>query len=136
MSFFGRLLAALIILAALPFHALVPVIQGLNFIDQNIYEMLAGADPLITAYVDAGPLPGLLLLFSTLCLGGALVGVLRGERWAASLILLIAVADAVSVYLANTMGYTELPLSILQIVMLGAGMVLLFLLVRGVTKPV
>ncbi|MEM1379472.1 MAG: hypothetical protein AAGH41_02485 [Pseudomonadota bacterium] len=136
MGFVFRLLAALVILAAIPVHALVPGIIVLGFVDQNYYEMLAGADPLITAYVDAGWMPGGLLALSTVCLIGALIGTLRGERWAASLILLTAVANAVSLYLANTLGFTTLPLSLLQIAGLGAGIVILFFWVRAVTRPV
>jgi len=136
MGFIGRLLAALLILGALPFHGLVPLVQVLSYTNDQLFEMLAGADPLVTAYVDAGFWPAVLLAASTLCLGGALVGVLKGERWAASLVFLAAVADAASLYVANAFGLVPVPLSMMQVAGLGAAMVALFLLVRGVTKPV
>lgn len=136
MSFLGRLIVAILVLGAIPFHGLIPGLQLLGLVDQTRFEMFAGADPLVTAFIDAGTWPAVLLGASTVCLVGALIGVLKGERWAASLVLLTAVADAIAVYLAGNSDFVILPLSILQIIGLGAAMVVLFLLVRGVTKPV
>lgn len=136
MAFLARLVVAIIVLAALLVHALVPGLRILALVNANAYEMVAGADPLVTAYLDAGWPPALLLLGSTLCLAGALVGTLRGERWAATLIILAAIADAVSLYTASTMGVVALPLGPLAIAKLGASMVVLWLMVRGVTRPV
>ncbi|GGY49647.1 hypothetical protein [Parvularcula lutaonensis] len=135
MAFLFRLLVALVILLALPFHAIVPLVKIIGLFDDRVYEMLVGADPLVTAYVDAAWLPALLLLASTVMLAGAIVGVLKGERWAANLVFLTAVADAASIYFANSMGYTDLPFTILHIVGLGAGIVILWMVVRAVTKP-
>lgn len=135
MAFVARLVVALLILAALPAHALVPLVKTIGLFDDRIYEMLVGADPLVTAYVDAAWLPALLLLASSFMLLGAFIGVLRGERWAANLIMLTAVADAVSIYVANQTGYTELPFTMMQIIGLGAGIVVLWALTRTVTKP-
>lgn len=136
MGLFGRLLAALLILAAIPFHGLVPAVKITEITNPYIYSLLSGADPLVTAYVDAGWLPAMALLVATLCLLGSFIGTLMGERWAAHLVMLAAIADAISLYLANTLGYTALGFSILQIAGLGGGMVLLWLFVRAVTKEV
>lgn len=136
MAFIGRFFAALLLLAAIPFHGLVPAVKITELTNPYVYSLLSGADPLVTAYVDAGWLPALVLLASTLLLVAALVGVLKGERWAASLVVLAAVFDALSLYLANTLGYTALDLSWLQVAALGGGMVLLWLIVRSVTKEV
>ena len=136
MAFVFRLVIALVMLAAALVHALVPGLTIAGFFSDQVFEMLAGADPLITAYVDAGAWPAVLLGASTLCMLFGAFGVVKGERWAASLVFLTAVADAVSVYLANTMSYTTLPLSLLQIAGLGASLVVLFLIVRAITKPV
>ncbi|MEM1409479.1 MAG: hypothetical protein AAGG79_01890 [Pseudomonadota bacterium] len=136
MVVFGRILASLAVLFALPFHALVPALQVASFTNPRIYDIGSGADPLITSYIDAGLWPALLLAASTVCLIGTLIGVIKGERWAASLVFLAAVADAFSLHLVRTLSLIDLPLTVLQIVGLGGGMVALFLLVRAVTKPV
>ncbi|MCQ8185926.1 hypothetical protein [Parvularcula maris] len=134
MVWIGRIVAALAILVALPFHAIAPAVKLIGPFNANLYEMLVGADPLVTSFVDAGWLPSMLLLVSTLALIGALIGVLRGERFAAGLIVVAAVFDALGLYFSATMGYVGLVFSIGQIVMLGLAMVVLWLLVRGVTS--
>lgn len=134
LTWFGRIFAAVALIVALPFHGLVPTVKITEITNPYVYDLLSGADPLVTAYVDAGWLPALLLLAATLCLLGAVVGVLRGERFASRLIMLAAVCDAASLYFANTLGYTRLDFSMLQIIMMGGGMVLLWLLTRGVTS--
>lgn len=134
LTWIGRLFAALLMIGALPFHGLVPAVKITEVTNPYIYSLLSGADPLVTAYVDAGWLPALLLLASTVCLLGAIYGVLRGERFGARLIMLAAISDAVSLYFANTLGYTTLGLGILQIAMLGGFMVALWLLTRAVTS--
>ena len=137
MAFIGRLLVALLfVLPALPFHALIPVLKVLQFTNEDLFLILGGADPLITAYVDAGFIPAGLLFISTICLLGSLFGTLMGERWAAGLVILAAFSDAASLHFANTMGYTELGLSALQIAGLGGLMVVIYLFVRWVTKEV
>lgn len=135
MTFLGRLFAAALLLAAIPFHALVPAVKITGLFSPYVYDLLSGADPLVTAYVDAGWLASLLLLASSIALFAAIIGVLKGERWAALLVVLAAISDAVSLYAANTMGYTRLDFSALQIVGLGAAMVFIWVVVRMVTKP-
>lgn len=137
MAFVGRFLVALVfVLPALPFHALVPVLKVLQFTNEDLFLILGGADPLITAYVDAGWIPAGLLLVSTLCLLASLIGTLMGERWAAGLVILAAFLDAGSLYFANTLGYTALGLSFLQVASLGGAMLVIYLFVRWVTKEV
>ncbi|NNU17693.1 hypothetical protein HK107_15280 [Parvularcula sp. ZS-1/3] len=133
-TWFGRIFTALLILAALPFHGIVPVVWISSFFDEYLYSLVSGADPKLLAYLDSGPGPIFLLLFSTIALIGALLGVLRGRRYAARLIMLAAIADALSLYLANKFGLTRIDLSALEITLLGAFMVVLWLIVRGVTK--
>jgi hypothetical protein len=134
MVWIGRIAAALLILLALPFHAIAPAVKLIGLFNANLYEMLVGADPLVTSFVDAGWLPSLLLLVATLALLGALVGVLRGERFAAGLVVLAAVFDALGLYFSATMGYVGLVFTWGQVLLLGLGMVVLWLLVRGVTS--
>jgi hypothetical protein len=117
-------------------HALVPVVKISQLTNPYVYSLLSGADPLITAYVDAGWAPALLLLFSTILLIGTFIGVLKGERWAAGLVVLAAFADAASLYFAQTLGYTSLGLGAGTIALLGVGMAVLFILVRMVTRRV
>jgi hypothetical protein len=136
MAWIGRLIAALLILFALPFHALVPGLQIAQNFNDFARDVLTGADPLVTAYADAGWPATLCLGVATVCLLASLVGVLKGERWAASLIVLAAIADALSLYFAQTMSLTDLGLSWLQIAGLGAAMIVLWLIVRGVTREV
>lgn len=130
----GRIVLAIVMLLAVPFHGLVPTVKITEVTNPYLYSLLSGADPLVTAYVDAGWLPAMLLLASTLCFLGAIYGVLRGERFAARLIMLAAIADAVSLYFANTLGYTQLGFTVGQIAVLGGGMIVLWMLVRAVTS--
>lgn len=136
MTLLIRLLAIAATLVALFFHGLVPVVEIMEFTNPYYYSLLSGADPLITAYVDGAWAPGLLLGISTLCLLGTLIALFKGERWGASLVILAAVADAFSLHFAKVQGYTQPGFSALQIVGLGATMVVLFLLVRGGTRRV
>jgi hypothetical protein len=134
MVWIGRILAALLLLLALPFHLIAPLIRISSFFDANLYEMLVGADPLLTSFAGGGWLPWVLLLISSLALIGAVVGVLRGERFAARLVMVAAVFDALALFFASTMSYTGQVFTWPQIVMLGLGIIVLWLLVRGVTS--
>lgn len=134
LTWIGRIFVAFAIFIAAFFHALVPIVKITEITNPYVYSLLSGADPLITAYVDAGWLPVSLLMTSTLSLLVAIVGVVRGERFAARLIMLAAVSDAVSLQLANTMGYTRLDFSALQVLVLGSAMVVLWLFTRNVTS--
>ena len=134
LTWIGRIFIALAIIIAVFFHALVPTVKITEITNPYVYSLLSGADPLITAYVDAGWLPVSLLMASTLSLFVAIIGVLRGERFAARLIMLAAVSDAVSLHLANTLGYTRLDLGAFQVVVLGSAMVVLWLFTRNVTS--
>jgi hypothetical protein len=132
----ARIFIALVLLPVIAVHALVPVVKISQLTNPYVYSLLSGADPLITAYVDAGWAPALLLLFSTILLIGTFIGVLKGERWAAGLVVLAAFADAASLYFAQTLGYTSLGLGAGTIALLGVGMAVLFILVRMVTRRV
>jgi hypothetical protein len=131
-----RLIVALLLLPVLALHALAPVVKITQITNPYVYSLLSGADPLVTAYVDAGWVPVLLLLAATLLLVGTIVGVLKGERWAAGLFVLAAFADAASLYFAETMGYTSLGLGFGQVALLGLLMVVIFVIVRSVTRRV
>ncbi|MEM0928350.1 MAG: hypothetical protein AAGI89_03565 [Pseudomonadota bacterium] len=132
MRFIGRLVVALLVLLALPAHMIVPTLFITSFTNPYIYDLLSGADPLITSYADAGLVPAALLAVSSPLLIVAFVQTLFHRGQPALLVLLAAILDAGSLYAANTLGYTSLGLSPLQIAMLGAGIIVLWLLVRAV----
>jgi hypothetical protein len=134
MVWIGRIIAALAMLLALPFHLIAPAVKISSLFDANIYEMLVGADPLVTSFVGASWLPSMLLLVSSLALIGAIFGVLRGERFAAGLVMVAAVFDALALFFASTMSYVGLVFTWPQIVMLGLFMVFLLMVTRGVTS--
>lgn len=132
MRFIGRILVALLVLAALPAHMIVPALYIASYTSPYVYDLLSGADPLITSYADAGLVPALLLAVSCVLLVVTFVQTLFHRGQPALLVFLAAILDATSLYAANTLGYTSLGLSPLQIGVLGAGIIILWLLVRAV----
>ncbi|MEM7740736.1 MAG: hypothetical protein AAF225_08040 [Pseudomonadota bacterium] len=132
MRFIGRVFVALLVLAAIPAHLAVPTLYVTAFTNPYVYDLLSGADPLITSYADAGLLPAALLLVSSILLLLAFFQTLLHRGQPALLVFLTAILDAASLYAANTLGYTSLGLSLLQIAGLGAAIVILWLLVRAV----
>ena len=132
MRFVGRILVALLVLAALPAHMMVPALYVASFTNPYIYDLLSGADPLITSYADAGIVPAALLAVSAVLLIVTFFQTLLYRGKPALLVFLAAILDAASLYAANTLSYTNLGLTALQIVLLGAAIIVLWLLVRAV----
>ncbi|MEM6912489.1 MAG: hypothetical protein AAF511_00785 [Pseudomonadota bacterium] len=132
MRFIGRVFVTLLVLAAIPAHLAVPTLYVTAFTNPYVYDLLSGADPLITSYADAGLLPAALLLTSNILLLLVFFQTLLHRGQPALLVFLAAILDAASLYAANTLGYTSLGLSLLQIAGLGAAIVILWLLVRAV----
>ncbi|MEO1043030.1 MAG: hypothetical protein AAFX52_12140 [Pseudomonadota bacterium] len=132
MRFIGRVFVALLVLLALPAHFIVPALYTASFTNPYVYDLLSGADPLITSYADAGILPAALLAMSSILLLLAFFQTLLHRGQPALLVFLTALLDAGSLYAANTLGYTTLGISALQVAALGAAIVVLWLLVRAV----
>ena len=132
MRFIARIIVALLVLAALPAHMIVPALYVTSFTSPYVYDLLSGADPLITSYADAGIVPALLLATSCLLLLVTAVQTLIHRGQPALLVFLAAVLDAASLFAANTLGYPTVGLSALQGAGLGTAIVILWLLVRAV----
>ncbi len=130
MRFIGRIFVALLVLAALPPHMIVPALFVAAYANPYAYDLLSGADPLITSYADAGIVPAALLAASCILLLVTFFQTLLHRGQPALLVFLAAIFDAASLYAANTLGYTKLGLSWLQVVGLGVGIMVLWLLVR------
>ena len=132
MRFISRIFVALLVLAALPPHMIVPALFVTAYANPYAYDLLSGADPLITSYADAGIVPAALLAVSCILLLVTFFQTLLHRGQPALLVFLAAILDAASLYAANTLGYTKLGIGPLQITALGTAIVVLWLLVRAV----